>query len=57
MKGNRLFGAIIKSFLSVTGIFVVGYLGYHYPDAMIVVISCAVFFAFSWYFYKRDEET
>jgi hypothetical protein len=56
MKGNKLSIAIFKSFLCVACMFLVGYFGYHYPDVMIVVICIAVFFAFSWYFYTKDNE-
>jgi len=56
MKGNKLFVAIFKSLLCVTGIFLIGFFGYRYPDAMIWVICFAVFCAFSWYFYIKDNE-
>jgi hypothetical protein len=56
MKTNRLFFAVFKALISMTGIFVIGYLGYHYPDAMIVVISVAILCAFSYYFYSKGIE-
>jgi hypothetical protein len=56
MKGDKLFIAIFKSLVCITCIFLIGYFGYNYPDAMIWVICFAVFSAFSWYFYTRDEE-
>jgi hypothetical protein len=56
MKGNKLFFAIFKSLLCVACIFLIGFLGYHYPDVMIWVICIGAFCAFSWYFYKKDDE-
>lgn len=56
MKGNKLFLAIFKSLLATICLFVIGYLGYHYPDAMIWVICGAVFSAFCWYFYTKGDE-
>jgi len=56
MKGNKLFLAIFKSLLATICLFVIGYLGYHYPDAMIWVICVAVFSAFCWYFYTKGDE-
>jgi hypothetical protein len=55
MKGNKLFFAIFKSLLCVTGIFLIGFFGYRYPDAMIWVICFAVLCAFTWYFYIKDD--
>jgi hypothetical protein len=55
MKVDRLILAIIKSVLCMAGIFLIGYLGYHYPDVMIWVIVAAVLFAFSWYFYAKES--
>jgi hypothetical protein len=56
MKANRLFFAIFKALISMAGIFLIGYLGYHYPDAMIGVITAAVLCAFSYYFYTKADE-
>ncbi|HTS46195.1 MAG TPA: hypothetical protein VMH01_17485 [Puia sp.] len=56
MKGNRLVTAIFKSLLCMAGIFLIGFLGYHYPDAMIVVVAVGVGCAFTWYFYIRQED-
>ena len=56
MKGNKLFSAIFKSLLCVGCIFLLGFLGYHYPDVMIWLICFAVFSAFAWYFYVKDNE-
>ena len=56
MKGSRIVMAIFKAFLAVAGIFTVGYFGYHYPDAMIYLVSIAVFSVFIWYFYVREED-
>jgi len=56
MKGNRLVAAIFKSLLCMAGIFLIGFLGYHYPDAMIVVVAVGVGCAFTWYFYIRQED-
>ena len=53
MKENRLFFAIFKSLVSMAGIFLIGYLGYHYPDAMVWVITAAIFCAFARYFYTK----
>jgi len=57
MNTNRLFKAIVKALLSMAGIFLLGYLGYHNPDAMVWVVAAAILCAFSYYFYaKADEE-
>jgi hypothetical protein len=56
MKKNRLIIAILKTILSMFVMFVIGYLGYHYPDAMVWVIVAAVFCAFSYYFYSKEQE-
>jgi purine-cytosine permease-like protein len=56
MKGNKLLPAIFKSLLCMACMFVIGFLGYHYPDIMMVVISVAIFCAFSWYFYAKSNE-
>ncbi len=56
MKAGRLFVAIIKAIVSMAGIFLIGYLGYHFPDAMMWMIATAVLCAFSYYFYSREKE-
>jgi len=56
MKENKLVYAVLKSLVCMAIMFVIGYLGYHYPDVMIWVICIGVFSAFSWYFYKKDRE-
>ena len=56
MKQNRLFIAVFKALISMAGIFLIGYLGYHYPDAMIWLVTAAVLCAFSYYFYTKDLE-
>jgi uncharacterized membrane protein YfcA len=56
MKANRLFIAIIKAIASMAGIFLVGYLGYHFPDAMIWMVTAAVLSAFSYYFYTKENK-
>ncbi len=56
MKGSRLFVAILKSFSAMAGLFAIGYLGYHYPDSMIYVISIGTCCAFSWFFYIKEKD-
>ena len=56
MKQNNLFTAIFKSLLSMAGVFVLGFLGYHYPDAMVWVVTAALFCALFYYFYRKDNE-
>jgi uncharacterized membrane protein YfcA len=56
MKTGRLFVAIIKAIASMAGIFVIGYLGYHFPDAMIYMVTAAVLCAFSYYFYSKENK-
>jgi nucleoside permease NupC len=56
MKQNRLFFAVFKALISMAGIFLIGYLGYHYPDAMIWLVTAAILCAFSYYFYTKDLE-
>lgn len=56
MKQNKLLPAIIKSFLVMAVMFLIGYMGYHFPDVMIVVIAVAVFSAVFAYFYNKDTE-
>lgn len=55
MKKNKLFIAILKALLSMAGIFLLGYLGYHNPDAMVWVVAAAILCAFSYYFYTNTE--
>lgn len=55
MKG-RLFVAILKSLTAMAGLFAIGYLGYHYPDSMIYVISIGTCCAFSWFFYIKEKD-
>ena len=56
MKANKLFLAIIKAVICMAGLFFIGYLGYHYPDAMVWVIATAILCVFSWYFYTKGQE-
>jgi len=56
MNTNRLFKAIVKALLSMAGIFFLGYIGYHNPDAMVWVVAGAILCAFSYYFYSKAEE-
>ena len=56
MKANKLLLAVIKAIISMAGIFLIGYLGYHYPDAMMWVVTAAILCAFSYYFYSKDLE-
>jgi hypothetical protein len=55
-KGSRMFLAILKSIAAMACLFAIGYVGYHYPDLMIYIVSIGVACAFSWYFYVREEE-
>ena len=56
MNGNKLIPAIFKSLLSMAGVFCLGYLGYHYPDAMVWVVTGAIFCALFYYFYSKNVE-
>jgi uncharacterized membrane protein YfcA len=56
MKASKLFVAILKAIFSMAGIFLIGYLGYHFPDAMIWMVTAAVLCAFSYYFYSKEKE-
>jgi hypothetical protein len=56
MKANRLFVAVLKAILSMGGIFLIGYLGYHFPDSMMWMVATAILCAFSYYFYSREKE-
>jgi uncharacterized membrane protein YfcA len=48
--------AILKSLGSMAGVFLLGYLGYHNPDAMVWVIAGAIFLALFYYFYSKEKE-
>jgi uncharacterized membrane protein YfcA len=56
MKQNKLLPAIFKSLFSMAGVFLLGFLGYHYPDAMVWVVTGAIFCALFYYFYSKDNE-
>jgi len=56
METNKLLPAILKSLGSMGGIFLLGYLGYHNPDAMVWVITAAIFGALFYYFYSKSTE-
>jgi hypothetical protein len=56
MQKNNLILAIFKSLGSMAGVFLLGYLGYHNPDAMVWVIAAAIFGALFYYFYAKDNE-
>jgi hypothetical protein len=56
MKANKLFFASCKAIISMTIIFFLGYLGYHYPDAMVWVVAAAIFCALAYYFYTKGLE-
>jgi hypothetical protein len=56
MGTNKLLLAIFKALLSMAGVFLIGYLGYHYPDAMVWVITAAIFCAFARYYYTKNLE-
>ena len=56
MKKNKLLLAIIKTLGSMACVFLLGYLGYHNPDAMVWVIVAAIFCALFYYFYSKDNE-
>lgn len=53
---NKLVLAIFKALGSMGGIFLLGYLGYHNPDAMVWVITAAIFCALFYYFYSKGIE-
>jgi len=40
----------------MAGVFLLGYLGYHYPDAMVWVVTGAIFCALFYYFYSKNLE-
>jgi hypothetical protein len=56
MKQKKLLPAILKSVFSMAGVFLLGYLGYHFPDAMVWVVTAAIFCALFYYFYSKDNE-
>jgi uncharacterized BrkB/YihY/UPF0761 family membrane protein len=56
MKTNRIIFAGIKALLCMGLIFLLGFLGYHNPDAMVWVIAGAIFCALAWYFYSKGIE-
>jgi hypothetical protein len=56
MKMNRVLLASFKALISMAGIFLLGYLGYHNPDAMVWVVAAGIFCAFSYYFYTKGIE-
>lgn len=56
MKSNKLLLALFKSLLVMAAIFLIGFIGYHYPDTMIWAITIAIFCVFSWYFYTKGQE-
>jgi hypothetical protein len=56
MKANKFLLAIFKSLGSMAGIFLLGYLGYHNPDAMVWVVTAAIFCALFYYFYSKGIE-
>ncbi|MEJ0083325.1 MAG: hypothetical protein WDM78_20775 [Puia sp.] len=43
MKANKLIFAGIKAILCMGLIFLLGFLGYHNPDAMVWVVAAAIF--------------
>jgi len=55
MKGNKFALAVFKSLLCMAAIFLIGYLGYSFPDLMIWVIAFGICCAFTWYFYIKDN--
>ncbi|HEY4966881.1 MAG TPA: hypothetical protein VII28_10795 [Puia sp.] len=56
MKSTKLFIAVLKAILCMGGIFLIGYLGYHFPDSMMWMVATAVLCAFSYYFYSKDKD-
>jgi hypothetical protein len=56
MQANKLVLAIFKTLGSMACIFLIGYLGYHNPDAMVWVITGAIFCALFYYFYSKNTE-
>ncbi len=56
MKATKLISAGIKAILCMGLIFLLGFLGYHNPDAMVWVVAAAIFLAFVYYFYSKGLE-
>jgi hypothetical protein len=56
MGSRKLLLAIIKTLGSMAGIFLIGFLGYHNPDAMVWVVTAAIFCALFYYFYAKEKE-
>jgi hypothetical protein len=56
MPANKVAPAVVKTLGSMAGIFMIGYLGYHFPDAMIWVVTAAIFCALFYYFYSKEKE-
>ncbi|HEY8733380.1 MAG TPA: hypothetical protein VIL90_02365 [Puia sp.] len=56
MKANKFLLAVFKTLGSMAGVFALGYLGYHYPDAMVWVVTAAIFCALFYYYYSKSIE-
>jgi hypothetical protein len=56
MQTKKLFSAVFKTLGSMAGIFFIGYVGYHNPDAMVWVVTAAIFCALFYYFYSKSGE-
>jgi hypothetical protein len=56
MEPNKLLPALLKSLLSMATVFLLGYLGYHFPDAMVWVVTAAIFCALFYYFYSKNTD-
>jgi hypothetical protein len=56
MKTNKILLAVFKTLGSMAAIFLLGYLGYHNPDAMVWVVTGAIFCALFYYFYSKNIE-
>ena len=56
MKANKLLLAVFKALMSMAGVFLLGFLGYHFPDAMVWVVTAAIFCALFYYFYSKNNE-
>jgi hypothetical protein len=56
MRTSKLLLAIFKTLGSMAGIFLIGFLGYHNPDAMVWVVTGAIFCALFYYFYAKEKE-
>jgi hypothetical protein len=53
---KKFLPAVFKTLGSMAVIFLIGYLGYHNPDAMVWVITGAIFLALFYYFYSKEHE-